>query len=151
MTQLSEHVSLQETEMAEVLAKIVKDKHVWVAERKQSQPLVGFQSQLTESDRDFYAALANGKTAFILECKKASPSKGLIRDDFNLEHIASVYNRHASAISVLTDEKYFQGNFEFLPKVRAIAAQPILCKDFMVDSYQVYLARHYSADAILLM
>ncbi|WGW01602.1 bifunctional indole-3-glycerol-phosphate synthase TrpC/phosphoribosylanthranilate isomerase TrpF [Vibrio sp. YMD68] len=151
MTQLSEHVSLQETEMAEVLAKIVKDKHLWVAERKIAQPLSEFKDHLNQSDRDFYAALESGKTAFILECKKASPSKGLIRDDFNLEHIAAVYDRHASAVSVLTDEKYFQGNFEFLPKVRAIATQPILCKDFMIDSYQVYLARRYSADAILLM
>ncbi|MCK6261857.1 bifunctional indole-3-glycerol-phosphate synthase TrpC/phosphoribosylanthranilate isomerase TrpF [Vibrio sp. ZSDE26] len=151
MTQLSEHVSLQETEMAEVLAKIVKDKYLWVEERKQVQPLNDFKSELQSSDRDFYQALEQGKTAFILECKKASPSKGLIRDDFNLEKIATVYNRHASAISVLTDEKYFQGNFEFLPKVRSIATQPILCKDFMVDTYQVYLARHYSADAILLM
>ncbi|MEZ8823196.1 bifunctional indole-3-glycerol-phosphate synthase TrpC/phosphoribosylanthranilate isomerase TrpF [Vibrio amylolyticus] len=151
MTQLSEHVSVKETEMAEVLAKIVRDKYQWVQERKTSQPLEEFKSTLVKSDRSFYQALEANKTAFILECKKASPSKGLIRDDFNLEEIATVYNRHASAISVLTDEKYFQGNFDFLPTVRSIAQQPILCKDFMVDTYQVYLARHYNADAILLM
>ncbi|MEZ9229909.1 bifunctional indole-3-glycerol-phosphate synthase TrpC/phosphoribosylanthranilate isomerase TrpF [Vibrio amylolyticus] len=151
MTQLSEHVSVKETEMAEVLAKIVRDKYQWVQERKTSQPLEEFKPTLVESDRSFYQALEANKTAFILECKKASPSKGLIRDDFNLEEIATVYNRHASAISVLTDEKYFQGNFDFLPAVRSIAQQPILCKDFMVDTYQVYLARHYNADAILLM
>ncbi|WP_102404920.1 bifunctional indole-3-glycerol-phosphate synthase TrpC/phosphoribosylanthranilate isomerase TrpF, partial [Vibrio sp. 10N.261.55.A7] len=151
MTQLSEHVSVKETEMAEVLAKIVRDKYQWVQERKTSQPLEEFKSTLVKSDRSFYQALEANKTAFILECKKASPSKGLIRDDFNLEEIATVYNRHASAISVLTDEKYFQGNFDFLPTVRSIAKQPILCKDFMVDTYQVYLARHYNADAILLM
>jgi indole-3-glycerol phosphate synthase/phosphoribosylanthranilate isomerase len=62
-----------------------------------------------------------------------------------------VYGNHASAISVLTDEKYFQGNFDFLPQVRSQVSQPILCKDFMIDRYQVYLARHYNADAILLM
>ncbi|EEX92618.1 bifunctional indole-3-glycerol-phosphate synthase TrpC/phosphoribosylanthranilate isomerase TrpF [Vibrio orientalis] len=148
---LSEHVSVKEAEMAEVLAKIVKDKYQWVTERKEQQPLDTFKDDLTASDRSFYDALKSQNTVFITECKKASPSKGLIRDDFDLDYIASVYNNHANAISVLTDEKYFQGNFEFLPQVRKQAKQPILCKDFMVDSYQVYLARHYQADAILLM
>ncbi|MCG9682577.1 bifunctional indole-3-glycerol-phosphate synthase TrpC/phosphoribosylanthranilate isomerase TrpF [Vibrio sp. Isolate23] len=148
---LSEHVSLKEAQMAEVLAKIVRDKYIWVEERKASQPLAQFKEALTPSDRSFYDAVSGKKTAFITECKKASPSKGLIRDDFDLDYIASVYNNHADAISVLTDEKYFQGNFDFLPQVRKQTSQPILCKDFMVDTYQVYLARHYSADAILLM
>lgn len=148
---LSEHVSVKEAEMAEVLAKIVRDKHQWVAERKQAQPLASFKDTLVASDRSFYQALSQQKTVFITECKKASPSKGLIRAEFDLDYIANVYNNHADAISVLTDEKYFQGNFEFLPQVRKQAKQPILCKDFMIDSYQVYLARHYFADAILLM
>ncbi|PSV91084.1 bifunctional indole-3-glycerol-phosphate synthase TrpC/phosphoribosylanthranilate isomerase TrpF [Photobacterium angustum] len=143
--------------METVLAKIVADKRIWVEARKESQPLDSFIDDLIPSDRDFYQALStntdNGveRPAFILECKKASPSKGLIRDDFNLDYIASVYNNYASAISVLTDKKYFQGNFEFLPQVRGQVRQPVLCKDFMVDTYQVYLARHYQADAILLM
>ncbi|HHF0509633.1 TPA: bifunctional indole-3-glycerol-phosphate synthase TrpC/phosphoribosylanthranilate isomerase TrpF [Vibrio antiquarius] len=148
---LSEHVSKKEAEMAEVLAKIVRDKYQWVADRKVSQPLSTFQSDLLPSDRSFYDALSGEKTAFITECKKASPSKGLIRDHFDLDYIASVYNNHADAISVLTDEKYFQGNFDFLPQMRGQVKQPVLCKDFMVDTYQVYLARHYSADAVLLM
>ncbi|MFV0574079.1 MAG: bifunctional indole-3-glycerol-phosphate synthase TrpC/phosphoribosylanthranilate isomerase TrpF [Vibrio sp.] len=134
-----------------VLTKIVADKRIWVEARKAAQPLATFKDSLTPSDRSFYQALGTGKTEFILECKKASPSKGLIRDDFNLDYIASVYANHASAISVLTDEKYFQGNFEFLPQVRKQVTQPILCKDFMIDEYQIYLARHYQADAILLM
>lgn len=137
--------------METVLAKIVADKRTWVAERKMAQPLESFKDGLTPSERSFYDALSGDRTAFILECKKASPSKGLIRDDFDLDYIASVYKNHASAISVLTDEKYFQGNFEFLPQVKRQTTQPILCKDFMVDRYQVYLARHYQADAILLM
>jgi indole-3-glycerol phosphate synthase/phosphoribosylanthranilate isomerase len=148
---LSEHVSIDLTKMAQVLAKIVKDKYLWVDARKRQQPLDSFQARLAISDRSFYDALATGKTAFILECKKASPSKGLIRENFDLDYIASVYAQHASAISVLTDEKYFQGNFDFLPQIRNQVTQPVLCKDFMVDSYQVYLARHYGADAILLM
>ncbi|MCR9420734.1 bifunctional indole-3-glycerol-phosphate synthase TrpC/phosphoribosylanthranilate isomerase TrpF [Vibrio sp. RM-69-4] len=149
--QLSDHISTQHTQMAEVLAKIVNDKYEWVEQRKAQQPLGSFERLLTASDRSFYDALNTGKTAFILECKKASPSKGLIRQDFDLDYIASVYHQYADAISVLTDEKYFQGNLEFLPRVRAQVSQPVICKDFMVDVYQVYLARHYSADAILLM
>ncbi|MDW1632275.1 bifunctional indole-3-glycerol phosphate synthase/phosphoribosylanthranilate isomerase, partial [Vibrio sp. Y176] len=76
---LSEHVSKKEAEMAEVLAKIVRDKYQWVAERKASQHLSTFQSDLLPSDRSFYDALSGDKTVFITECKKASPSKGLIR------------------------------------------------------------------------
>ena len=148
---MSEHISQQNKDMAQVLAKIVTDKAIWVKERENAQPLESFQSSLTQSDRSFYDALSGDNTAFILECKKASPSKGLIRDDFDLDYIASVYNNHASAISVLTDEKYFQGSFDFLPQVKKQTKQPILCKDFMISPYQVYLARHYQADAILLM
>ncbi len=137
--------------MAEVLAKIVQDKYLWVEQRKTKQPLNTFQALLTPADRSFYDALSPEKTRFILECKKASPSKGLIREDFDLDYIASVYHQYADVISVLTDEKYFQGNVEFLPRIRGQVSQPILCKDFMVDAYQVYLARHYGADGILLM
>ncbi|MBQ4677683.1 bifunctional indole-3-glycerol-phosphate synthase TrpC/phosphoribosylanthranilate isomerase TrpF [Aeromonas hydrophila] len=134
-----------------ILGKIVAAKQEWVAARKLAQPLASFQSALTPSDRDFVGALKAGSTRFILECKKASPSKGLIRDDFSPEAIADIYGKYATAISVLTDEKFFQGDFAFLPRVRSHVSQPVLCKDFMIDPYQVYLARHYQADAILLM
>lgn len=134
-----------------ILGKIVAAKQEWVAARKLAQPLESFQSALTPSDRDFVGALKAGSTRFILECKKASPSKGLIRDDFSPEAIADIYGKYATAISVLTDEKFFQGDFAFLPRVRSRVQQPVLCKDFMIDPYQVYLARHYQADAILLM
>ncbi|WP_323971773.1 bifunctional indole-3-glycerol-phosphate synthase TrpC/phosphoribosylanthranilate isomerase TrpF [Aeromonas hydrophila] len=134
-----------------ILGKIVAAKQEWVAARKLAQPLASFQSALTPSDRDFVGALKAGSTRFILECKKASPSKGLIRDDFSPEAIADIYGKYATAISVLTDEKFFQGDFAFLPRVRSRVSQPVLCKDFMIDPYQVYLARHYQADAILLM
>ncbi|MGL5326744.1 MAG: bifunctional indole-3-glycerol-phosphate synthase TrpC/phosphoribosylanthranilate isomerase TrpF, partial [Aeromonas sp.] len=134
-----------------ILGKIVAAKQEWVAARKLAQPLESFQSALTPSDRDFVGALKAGSTRFILECKKASPSKGLIRDDFSPEAIADIYGKYATAISVLTDEKFFQGDFAFLPRVRSRVSQPVLCKDFMIDPYQVYLARHYQADAILLM
>ncbi|QDI09068.1 Tryptophan biosynthesis protein TrpCF [Klebsiella electrica] len=137
--------------MQTVLAKIVADKAIWVEARKQQQPLASFQNDVVPTQRNFYDALAGTRTAFILECKKASPSKGLIRQDFDPATIAGVYKNYASAISVLCDEKYFQGSFDFLPIVSAIAPQPILCKDFTIDPYQIYLARYYQADACLLM
>ena len=137
--------------MQTVLAKIVADKAIWVEARKQQQPLASFQNEIQPSTRHFYDALQGARTAFILECKKASPSKGVIRDDFDPARIAAIYKHYASAISVLTDEKYFQGSFDFLPIVSQIAPQPILCKDFIIDPYQIYLARYYQADACLLM
>ncbi|ELY2765666.1 bifunctional indole-3-glycerol-phosphate synthase TrpC/phosphoribosylanthranilate isomerase TrpF [Cronobacter malonaticus] len=137
--------------METVLAKIVADKALWVEARKAQQPLASFQNDVVPSTRRFYDALQGARTVFILECKKASPSKGVIRSDFDPARIAGVYKHHASAISVLTDEKYFQGSFDFLPIVSAIAHQPVLCKDFIIDPYQIYLARFYQADACLLM
>jgi len=134
-----------------VLNKIVADKAIWLAARQLQQPLESFRNDIVPSSRSFYQALKGPRTAFILECKKASPSKGLIRDDFDPATIAGVYKDYASAVSVLTDEKYFQGNFEFLPIVSGIITQPVLCKDFIIDPYQIYLARYYQADAILLM
>ncbi|EOI5728335.1 bifunctional indole-3-glycerol-phosphate synthase TrpC/phosphoribosylanthranilate isomerase TrpF [Cronobacter malonaticus] len=137
--------------METVLAKIVADKALWVEARKAQQPLASFQNDVVPSTRRFYDALQGARTVFILECKKASPSKGVIRSDFDPARIAGVYKHHASAISVLTDEKYFQGSFDFLPIVSAVAHQPVLCKDFIIDPYQIYLARFYQADACLLM
>lgn len=134
-----------------ILEKIVQDKAQWVEARKAQQPLASFQNDVQPASRSFYHALQGARTVFILECKKASPSKGLIRDDFDPAAIAGVYRHYASAVSVLTDEKYFQGSFDFLPIVSAALTQPVLCKDFIIDPYQIYLARHYQADAILLM
>ncbi|WP_019613299.1 bifunctional indole-3-glycerol-phosphate synthase TrpC/phosphoribosylanthranilate isomerase TrpF [Psychromonas ossibalaenae] len=139
--------SLQDT----ILGKIVDDKIEWVKARKAQQPLIKFKDELGMSSRNFYGALHQGKSVFILECKKASPSKGLIRQEFDLDLIAGTYKNYASAISVLTDEKYFQGDFEYVTKVREQVTQPVLCKDFIIDPYQIYLARHYKADAVLLM
>ncbi|WP_419177766.1 bifunctional indole-3-glycerol-phosphate synthase TrpC/phosphoribosylanthranilate isomerase TrpF [Cedecea neteri] len=138
---------MQET----VLNRIVADKALWVEARKQQQPLASFQNEIVPATRNFYHALQGARTVFILECKKASPSKGVIRDDFDPARIAGVYKHYASAISVLTDEKYFQGSFDFLPVVSGIVSQPVLCKDFIIDAYQIHLARFYQADACLLM
>ncbi|GAA0852874.1 bifunctional indole-3-glycerol-phosphate synthase TrpC/phosphoribosylanthranilate isomerase TrpF [Aliiglaciecola litoralis] len=137
--------------MANVLEKIVQDKRAELVERKKQLPLASFKEQLTPSDRSFYDALNQPNAGYVFECKKASPSKGLIREDFNLDDIIAAYGPYAACISVLTDEKYFQGKFEYLEYVRARVTQPVLNKDFFVDPYQIYLARHHQADAVLLM
>lgn len=138
-----------------ILEKIVAEKRLQLAEQKRVRPLSTFCNAPFPPVRDFYGSLEARKNAgvpaFILECKKASPSRGLIRADFVPEKIAKVYTRYADAISVLCDEKFFQGRFENIPLVRANATQPALCKEFIVDEYQVFLARKFGADAILLM
>ncbi len=140
-------------EAATVLQKIVLDKAQWVKAKAAEFPLSA-EKNIEKSDRTFYGALAQGsheKPAYILECKKASPSNGLIRSEFKPTEIAQVYKNYASVISVLTDEKYFQGDFAYIQQVRDVVTQPVLCKDFIINEYQVYLARFHQADAILLM
>ncbi len=137
------------TAKANVLTRIVDTKAAHIAALKLRFP----ENSLTPkvSDRSLFAALKAPKASYILECKKASPSKGLIRNDFDVEAIASIYGQYAAGISVLTDELFFQGDMDYIPKVRAKVHQPILCKDFFVDEYQIKLAAHQGADAILLM
>jgi indole-3-glycerol phosphate synthase/phosphoribosylanthranilate isomerase len=137
--------------MANVLEKIVLDKKLEIAQRKIDLPLASFIDGLTPSDRSFYDALAQPNAGFVLECKKASPSKGLIREHFDLDEIIQAYSPYAACISVLTDEKYFQGKFEYLEYVRERVTQPVINKDFFVESYQIHLARYHNADAVLLM
>jgi indole-3-glycerol phosphate synthase/phosphoribosylanthranilate isomerase len=137
--------------MANVLEKIVLNKKQEIAQRKNKLPLASFVDSLTLSDRSFYDALAQPNAGFILECKKASPSKGLMRENFDLDEIIRAYSPFAACISVLTDEKYFQGKFEHLEYIRSRITQPVINKDFFVEPYQIYLARYHSADAVLLM
>ncbi|TDF42411.1 bifunctional indole-3-glycerol-phosphate synthase TrpC/phosphoribosylanthranilate isomerase TrpF [Alteromonadaceae bacterium M269] len=137
--------------MSNVLTKIVDDKRIEIEQRKKALPLESFLDNLTPSKKSLYGALSQANAGFIFECKKASPSKGLIRPVFDLDEILSAYKPYASAISVLTDEKYFQGKFEYLDYVTARVEQPVLNKDFFINEYQVHLARKYNADAILLM
>ncbi|MFT4926112.1 MAG: indole-3-glycerol phosphate synthase/phosphoribosylanthranilate isomerase [Phenylobacterium sp.] len=141
--------------MANILSQIIDHKRIEVAERKQQVELSTFIDQVKPSTNSFFDALnakkTTGKPGFILECKKASPSKGLIRADFNLAEICGVYQHHATCISVLTDGHYFQGSFDYLDTVIKQVPQPVICKDFFIDTYQVYLARFHGANAILLM
>jgi indole-3-glycerol phosphate synthase/phosphoribosylanthranilate isomerase len=142
-------------DLPNVLEKIVIDKLEAVAKLKVKLPLESFINELTPSKKDMYAALRrtkdNPNAGFIFECKKASPSKGVIRADFDIKSICQIYDKYAAAISVLTDEKYFQGHYDYLKIVTDTVDCPVLNKDFFIDTYQVYLARYYGADAILLM
>ncbi len=145
----------QVNKMANILEQIVLDKRIEIDALKLAKPLTSFINELVPTTKDMYTALTRTKdkpyAGFILECKKASPSKGLIRPDFDVKAICQTYDKYAAAISVLTDEKYFQGNFDYLKIVTESVKCPVLNKDFFIDSYQVYLARYYGADAILLM
>lgn len=138
-----------------ILSKIIEQKRAEVAARKIAFPLEKFRGNVAASDRDFYAALEKrkreGVPAFILECKKASPSQGLIRENFDPAAIADVYANYADAISVLCDEFFFQGRYENLPIVRSLVSVPVICKEFIIDEYQIFLVRYFGADAILLM
>jgi Indole-3-glycerol phosphate synthase len=132
-----------------VLDKIVAQKRKDVAQRMAKTPFVTLSPEPTT--RSLSKALQQPGLRFILECKKASPSEGLIRPNFDLTEIAHAYRPFADAISVLTDELYFQGNLDNIRRMRELLPQPILCKDFIVDPYQVVEARSYGADAVLLM
>ncbi|WP_343377790.1 bifunctional indole-3-glycerol-phosphate synthase TrpC/phosphoribosylanthranilate isomerase TrpF [Buchnera aphidicola (Formosaphis micheliae)] len=134
-----------------ILQEIISNKLIWLKERKKKQPLNSFYNNVHRTRINFLKQIQNVHPFFILECKKYSPSLGLINSTFDLNKICDVYKKYASVVSVLTDEQYFHGKFEFLSIVRSIITQPILCKDFFIDVYQIYLARYYQADAILLM
>lgn len=144
--------------MSDVLNKILRDKVVEVVQRAEKVSLHELSRQIEHAPpaRGFASAIQDsinsGKLAVIAEIKKASPSKGVIRDSFVPADIARSYADHgATCLSVLTDEKYFKGKTEYLKDARAACTLPVLRKDFMVDPYQVYEAREMGADAILLI
>ncbi len=131
-----------------VLDRILEAKRAEVAALKADHPGFG---ELTPSDRDFRGALAAPGRRFILEVKKASPSRGPIRPDLRLEDLLPLYDRHADAVSVLTDGEFFGGSGEDLTRARQLTSRPLLRKDFMVDPWQIDEARHLGADAVLLI
>ncbi len=131
-----------------ILQEIVESTKSSVIARKAKHQ--GF-SALARSDRSFLTALSQPGIGLISEIKRKSPSRGLIRDDFDPAKIAAIYGRHASAISVLTNHEYFGGKSEFLQVARQNANCPILAKDFFVDPFQIEEARSFGADAVLLM
>lgn len=149
-------VALPDAKPNNILEEIVWHKETEVDQMREKVPLQKLQKQALEAPptRDFLAALRQGKTkpALIAEVKKASPSKGVIREDFDPSAIALQYERGgASCLSVLTDAKFFQGSFENLTEIRATVDLPLLCKEFIIHPYQMCLARVRGADAVLLI
>ena len=138
----------------DILAEIAEYKRDFVAGRKRQRGLEDVRSMARDAPETlgFVDALAGEGTALIAEVKKASPSKGVIRADFDPERIAATYAENgAAALSVLTDEAYFQGSDAYLGRAKAAAGLPALRKDFTLDPYQVYEARAIGADALLLI
>lgn len=144
--------------MSDILNKILATKAIEVASSKSKVSAEQMQTLAAEQmpARDFVGAIRNkiaaGQAAVIAEIKKASPSKGVIRPDFHPAEIAASYEQGGAAcLSVLTDEQYFQGSEAYLKQARAACQLPVLRKDFMIDTYQVYQARAMGADCILLI
>jgi indole-3-glycerol phosphate synthase len=147
--------------MSDILRRIVAVKHEELAVLRRQRSLASLREEAESAERradlrDFEAALrariAVGRSAVIAEIKKASPSKGVLRANFEPAAIAQSYARHGAAcLSVLTDAQFFQGSVAYLQQARAACALPVLRKDFMVDEYQVFEARAMGADCILLI
>lgn len=144
--------------MSDILRRIVAVKQAEIAAAKKIAPLAEVESRanVAPPPRDFVGALrakiAAGQSAVIAEIKKASPSKGVLREKFEPALIAKSYEQHGAAcLSVLTDQQFFQGSLAHLQAARAACSLPVLRKDFMIDAYQVYEARAAGADCILLI
>jgi len=138
-----------------MINEIVKNKYAEVAEQKKLKPLETLKEEIRGASRgDLFkdALVKEGELAIIAELKKASPSKGVLRDNFKLEELAKIYSDNgASALSVLTEKKYFLGSKGYIKKLKSVVDLPLLQKDFFIDSYQIYEAAALGADCILLI
>jgi indole-3-glycerol phosphate synthase len=143
--------------MSDILNKILDVKREEIAAAKKVRSVASLEEESSaQSLRDFVLAIENRvqlkKSAVIAEIKKASPSKGVLREDFQPAAIAESYEKNGAAcLSVLTDEQFFKGATAYLQEARNACALPVLRKDFMIDHYQLYEARAMGADCILLI
>ena len=144
--------------MTNYLDKIIETKSEVVAEQKKQTSLLTLKSQLSEipQSKPFIDSIKmrneKGLVSVIAEIKKASPSKGVIREDFLPVKIAKQYQENgATCLSVLTDAEYFQGSLNYLKEIRSEVDIPLLRKDFIIDQYQIYQSKIYGADCILLI
>lgn len=154
--ELQYKVKTPENEPRNILEKIVWFKETEVEQMRESVSLLDLRKQVAicEPPLSFIEALKDGKTqpALIAEVKKASPSKGVLRENFDPVAIAQAYEAAgASCLSVLTDSEFFQGSFDYLQQIREAVGIPLLCKEFVIYPYQIYLARSRGADAVLLI
>ncbi len=137
-----------------ILDEIVANKKRELEEKKKKVSIEDLFEKIRELPliRNFKASLKGNELALIAELKKASPSSGLIREDFDVVSLAQIYEKSgASAISVLTEEHYFQGDIAYLSQVKRNVSLPVLRKDFIFDEYQIYESRAAEADAVLLI
>lgn len=138
-----------------ILDEIIANKKKELAETKRQAPFPDIKSKAAEAGptRGFGKALSStGEIRLIAEVKKASPSKGVIREDFDPVKIARIYEESgASCLSILTEKKFFQGELEYLGRIRKVVKLPLLRKDFIIDEYQIHEARAAGADAVLLI
>lgn len=138
-----------------IIAKIIKEKIKEISLKKKKFPLQNLIKEIEKNKtptRNFQKAISSPGLNLIAELKKASPSKGILRQNFNPLNLAKIYQKSgADAISVLTDEKFFQGKLEYLKKIKKVLKLPILRKDFIIDAYQIYETKQAGADAILLI
>ena len=146
------------TNTPDILKKILARKGEEISERSAATPLTQLREQIDSTDppRGFLEAIkskiSSGESAVIAEIKKASPSKGVLREAFDPAEIAKSYENHgATCLSVLTDADFFQGSEQYLKQARSCCQIPVLRKDFMIDPYQIYESRAIGADCILLI
>ncbi|MDH5471906.1 MAG: indole-3-glycerol phosphate synthase TrpC [Gammaproteobacteria bacterium] len=142
----------------DILKKILQRKGEEIAERSASVSIADLKERIVDASpvrgfiKSIETKIAQGKSGVIAEIKKASPSKGVLRQDFYPAEIARSYEQHGAAcLSVLTDKDYFQGNEDYLQQAREATSIPVIRKDFIIDPYQVYEARAINADCILLI
>jgi indole-3-glycerol phosphate synthase len=137
--------------MPSILAEIVANKRLEIEERKKLRSVSDLTMNLELADEAFKKSLIGDGLKLVAEIKPSSPSAGVLQAQPDTKKIVEVYDQFADSISVLTDKKYFSGSLDLLSEVKTLSKRPLLCKDFILDEYQVIEARKFGADAVLLI